>query len=401
MKRMRRCTALLLTAVLLFSVFSIAAHADEGGTGAAANANVLVTVTTDKEVYNALEVAEVTMQVENKGEEALSGVVLSIEAENWLLARGSDSNILSVGEIKAGETKKLSLRCVLDVRARNVRFIDRILLLFRYFVQRPKAFRKADYPDKDSVAATHLIVHGSAVVDITARAWYGSGSEYGFVSVMTERDALNKGVLSYAGDPDADLYFINDTPWVRSFGAGVLYDWAPASIVMYVDTFRAQFEYGGLEWKVQGWKGQYGFLFVGSEIGIFTKDPSTGGYVGADDEHMIEMEMSVDLDAHDGAGYRKLFTRASAPHWWTNGFVEGHLAEYKFNDRTCMIQTARLTTADPEMAEALADALENDVGFKRVSSAAEVTNDDPDTFAVDGAQIVYAWKTIDQGYRNR
>ncbi len=214
------------------------------------------------------------------------------------------------------------------------------------------------------------------------------------------------GVVSYLYNPEGNFYYVEDNPWQRNFGFNVLYDWAAATMVLFYDTWRAHFDYDGLEWMIQAWKGQYGFLFIGGEIGVYNRTPgstmvTSSHYNCADDNHLINMEMTIWYDERKGQGYQKLFTRTYYPHWWSTGFVDGHLADYKFNDRTCLIQTARLTMYDQEMLDAFTDALEHEVGFRRVDSVSDVTINNPDTFAVSGLDVYYAWKTIDQGYKDR
>ena len=217
-------------------------------------------------------------------------------------------------------------------------------------------------------------------------------------------DALSSGgVVSYLWNPEGNFYYVEDNPWQRNFGFNVVYDWAAATVVMYYDTWRACFDYDNLEWMIQAWKGQYGFLFIGGEIGVYNREPGSvqvtkSHYNCADDNHLINMEMSIYFDAHDGNGYKKLFTRSYYPHWWSTGFVDGHLADYKFNDRSCLIQEARLTMYDEEMLEAFTTALEG-CGFSRVGSRPGISN--PDTYSVNGLDVYYIWKNIDQGYKTQ
>lgn len=226
------------------------------------------------------------------------------------------------------------------------------------------------------------------------------------ITSVSGQEALSQGgVVSYLWNPEGNFYYVEDNPWQRNFGFNVIYDWAAATMVMYYDTWRAYFDYDGLEWMIQAWKGQYGFLFIGGEIGVYNRTPgslvaTSTHYNCADDDHLINMEMSIYYDARDGKGYQKLFTRAYYPHWWSTGFVDGHLAEYKFNDRSCLVQTARLTMYDEEMLAGFTAALDK-IGFTRMDSVSQVTVGNSDTYAVSGLDVYYSWKTIDQGYKTR
>ncbi|MBQ7542273.1 MAG: DUF4474 domain-containing protein [Clostridia bacterium] len=228
----------------------------------------------------------------------------------------------------------------------------------------------------------------------------------GNMTAISGQEAMSAGgVVSYLWDPNEDFFYVDDNPWQRNFGFNVFYDWAAATMVMYYDTWRACFDYDGLEWMIQGWKGQYGFMFIGGEIGVYTRVPgesvvTSTHYNCADDNHLVNMEMSIYYDAHDGNGYQKLFTRAYYPHWWVTGFVDGHLADYKFNDRSCLIMEARLTMYDQEMLDAFTTALAG-CGFRRVDSRSQVSISNPDTFTTSGNDVYFSWKTIDQGYKTR
>lgn len=226
------------------------------------------------------------------------------------------------------------------------------------------------------------------------------------ITTVSGQEAMSTGgVVSYLWNPDGNFYYVDDAPWQRNFGFNVIYDWAAAMLVMYYDTWRACFTYDNTEWMIQSWKGQYGFLFIGGEIGVYTRDPGEAVVTGthyhcADDNHLINMEMSIYYDAHDGNGYKKLFTRSYYPHWWSTGFVDGHLADYKFNDRSCLIMIARLTMYDAEMTDAFTTALEG-CGFRRVESRDQISTTSSDTYTTVGNDVYFSWKTIDQGYKTR
>ena len=53
---------------------------------------------------------------------------------------------------------------------------------------------------------------------------------------------------------------------------------------------------------------------------------------------------------------------------------------------------------DEEMLEAFTTALEG-CGFSRVGSRPGISN--PDTYSVNGLDVYYIWKNLDQGYKTR
>ncbi|MCL2508415.1 MAG: DUF4474 domain-containing protein [Oscillospiraceae bacterium] len=230
------------------------------------------------------------------------------------------------------------------------------------------------------------------------------------MEVVNYQDALaDSAVVSYLWNPEGNFYFVEDNPWQRNFGFNLLYDWASPLTMMFYDTFRAKFTYThagcpvqGEEWMIQAWKGQYGFLFVGSEIGIYTRNPGGTGthYNCADDNHLINMEMTLYQDMKgDKKEYTKLFTRSYYPHWWSTGFVDGHLTNYKFNDRSCLCVTARFTMYDNEMASLFAQALTKlkAPAFRQVMSKDQLVVGGTDSFYVDGKDVYICWTKLDEG----
>lgn len=184
MSNTKKIIALLLTAIMLFSTVAIAAYADENGK------NVLVTIITDKTDYSATDTAKVTVKVENKSGQKLTGVVISAKADNWRLAKGSASNVLDVGELDKGAGKELKFDAVVYRKASGIKFFfDGFILLFKQMFNKPGEFESYSANDKSSTDVSKTINHGGATVVITATCWYtpvkeesgGNGSSDGWI----------------------------------------------------------------------------------------------------------------------------------------------------------------------------------------------------------------------------
>lgn len=135
---------------------------------------------------------------------------------------------------------------------------------------------------------------------------------------VIERAAVfSDGFLSYKYDKDGDFYFTADDPWQRNFGFNELYDVGASFIAFYYDTMRCKFRYDDKDWLIQFWKGQYGFVFLGWEIGVYNKPVSRTSehYDCAEDKDMLKMSLT---------GFRKgeeQFSREYGKFWWCTGFV--------------------------------------------------------------------------------
>lgn len=155
--------------------------------------------------------------------------------------------------------------------------------------------------------------------------------------------------LGYDYDITNGVFCTSMYPWQRNFGFMKIYDSNAALITIIYDTMRIKFDYNGLNWMVQFWKGQYG-ITSGAEVGIYTKEPDSATplfYDCASDDNRLYMSMNV---YKDGEFY---FKRDEQLHWWLTGFVMGEIVSYK---RLSM--DATLTMKDEEMRDAFLTALE-------------------------------------------
>ena len=163
---------------------------------------------------------------------------------------------------------------------------------------------------------------------------------------------FDEGVAGYKYDKKGNFYYTSSDPWQRQFGYHEAFDVAASFVSIYMDTMRCKFEYGGKDWMIQFWKGQYGYVFVGHEIGVYYKpiDRTAEHYDCVSDDDSIYMEMN---------GLRNgeiLYSRDYGKYWWCTGFVPGKLK--KFSDRSELQIDARLTMKDKDMLAGFVGALE-------------------------------------------
>ena len=209
-------------------------------------------------------------------------------------------------------------------------------------------------------------------------------------------------LLSYKVDENGTFYTDGD-PWQRNFGFNALYDYAAPYACMYYDTFRVYFDYGTYEdgspkqWMIQPWKGQYGMVLFGAEVGVYTKrtDRVTPHYDCAEDDDLVGMEMTVYKDE------RLAFTRPYDQYWWVTGFKPGALDNYTDLSKPHDQLTVKVTIDFPtnEMAQLFAEGLE-EKGFDKVGFIDTITFRKVDTYTIDNNRVVFLWRNVvdsDQG----
>lgn len=202
-------------------------------------------------------------------------------------------------------------------------------------------------------------------------------------------------LASYKFNPDGNFYYTDDKEcWQKNFGFNEVYDAFAPVTMMYYDTVRTTFEYGGKEWMIQTWKGQYGVMFVGGEVGVYTRPLGSIGshFVCADKEDWLYMETAFMWDEYKTGEYRAVFNREYDKYWWATGFVVGFPNGSLRKTLTEFRLVTHITFKDTEMAEAFCKSFEAN-GFTRVSN---LNNNSPDTFVQVGPDVAFVWQNINQ-----
>ena len=206
----------------------------------------------------------------------------------------------------------------------------------------------------------------------------------------------NYNIFSYRYDYVDDVYYTDDKAcWQKPFGFARIYDILSPYVAMEYDYARIFFTYEAKDYMIQFWKGQYGYLFYGGEIGIYSKEASDKEvnmftfFSVAEEEDWPMMELTVYHEQRDGS-WKREFTREYDRYWWCTGFKAGILRDVEPADELRL--ESRITFKDEDFAALVAQGL-RDCGF------AEATSKDAvglDTFYSDGSDIYVKWQNISE-----
>ena len=142
------------------------------------------------------------------------------------------------------------------------------------------------------------------------------------------------GLFGYLYDPNEVIFYTSNDPWQRETGFNKLYDFASPFVWIQYDTTRFCFDHQGLPWMLQPWKGQYGAVLYGAELGVYVKypprDPSEPHYDCAKDNDRLLMSMDFERSTYDEDGkmtdqWNHEFYRPYGTYWWCTGFKLGYL----------------------------------------------------------------------------
>ncbi len=239
----------------------------------------------------------------------------------------------------------------------------------------------------------------------TKKAGAAANNNATTVKVTTE-DKLVDNVIGEGGGQFAgyrynsagDFYYTDDKDcWQKNAGYNEVYDNMAPMTGMFIDQVRIRFNYGGKDWMIQFWKGQYGFLLVGAEIGVYTAPGGTykgdtsgvNHYDCASQEDWLNMQLDCYWSENNNGHYKKIFTREYGKYWWATGFVKGQLTKYTI-PKTELKVKGRITFKSTEMADLFVYGL-RDSGFVRASASNQLVDD---SYYQSGADVWVLWSTI-------
>lgn len=221
------------------------------------------------------------------------------------------------------------------------------------------------------------------------------------ISVITSSNFLkdllvSQQILSYQYSYIDDYYYTNDKEaWQYNFGFGKIYDIVSPYILLEYDYIRIFFTYENKDWMLQMWKGQYGMVFYGGEIGIYNRPHTDDGlsdwtfFNCPAEEDWLNMEMTLWHEQVDGS-WKREFTREYDKYWWCTGFKNGHLRQEEPADELRL--EGRITFKDAEMTELIA------AGLKECGFDVSETKDGLgiDEFYTEGNDIYFIWQEINE-----
>ena len=207
-----------------------------------------------------------------------------------------------------------------------------------------------------------------------------------------------KQFLGYRYDAEGDFYYTDDKDcWQANAGYNEIYDNMAAFVMMNIDQVRIRFTYENKDWMIQLWKGQYGNLLIGAEIGVYTA-PS-GSYTGqvgavnhydcADKEDWLKMDMTCYWRENNQGSFKKAFEREYDYYWWATGFVKGALTKYSW-PRTELKALNRITFKNEVMANLFVTELRR-IGFIRAVAANKLVDD---SYFQNGKDVYLLWTSI-------
>lgn len=203
-------------------------------------------------------------------------------------------------------------------------------------------------------------------------------------------------VLSYQYSYVDDYYYTNDKEaWQYNFGFGKIYDFVSPYILLEYDYIRIFFTYDNKDWMLQMWKGQYGMVFYGGEIGIYNRNHTDDGmnewtfFECPPEEDWLGMEMTLWHEELDGSWTRE-FTREYDKYWWCTGFKNGHVRQEEPCDELRL--EGRITFKDAEMTRLVVEGLK-ECGF---GVAASRDGLGLDQIYNEGNDVYFIWQNISE-----
>lgn len=213
-----------------------------------------------------------------------------------------------------------------------------------------------------SIACAAVVMSSSAAIAGYAKTPEYNNNVLGVFNLTydskkkTIEDKDGRGIIGIGFDYDVgqDIYFSSNNCWQRNFGYSTFYDDMAPLFNMHFYNERYYFYYGGKDWLIEAWKGQYG-ITTGGEVGVYTKahDREIKHYDCASDSDALKISMSLYADG------QKLFDRPAQKSWWLTGFVLGPMYQ---PHRVGMIY--KITFKDKAMLQAFKKSIQKNDRIK-------------------------------------
>ncbi|RPJ05746.1 MAG: DUF4474 domain-containing protein, partial [Spirochaetaceae bacterium] len=188
---------------------------------------------------------------------------------------------------------------------------------------------------------------------------------------------------AYSYDPVDETFYAQMYSPQRNFGYYDLYDKYCVFITFFIHSEPIRFEAKGREWKIELWKGMYGPILTGGEVGIYVgKDygPASlllGKVEGGNDTSCAEDEemLPMSIKLYDKESGQLIFERSKERHWWLTGFDF-----FEFKKASELVMEVSIEMEDEEMRKSFISALEAlGYGYKVENSSVVLTFDQPHT----------------------
>ena len=387
-------------ATMANAVYGVKSVAKEAHFAAEASDFIKVVVSADKSKYAWDDTIVFTAYVENIGNKTLCNVDLVSKAEaEEIFVPYVETDAISI--LNPGEIKSITCNYAAKDLSPIKRFFEIICHKFSKLLG-GDSLDAVEYPYGCTAKVGALGYNfGFNVTFSLYNRNPDSGETPGEGGLVDQEiGPYSNAFLGYKKDVDNNYYYCDDKDcWQKNAGYNEVYDNMAPLAAMFIDQVRIRFTYDHKDWMIQFWKGQYGWLLVGAEIGVYTAPEGTyksdhgavNQYICADKEDWLKMQLDCyfsNTNSHKGE-YVKIFTRPYDDYWWANGFVKGQLTKYN-QPRTELNLKCRITLKTKEMADAFAEGLRVS-GF---NSAASVNQLEADTYYQDGQDVYVLWSTI-------
>lgn len=192
----------------------------------------------------------------------------------------------------------------------------------------------------------------------------------------------------------------NDMAVQRKFGFNIAYDAAVNLVLMNIEEVRTYFTYAGKDWLLEFWKGEYEFVTVGGEVGIYCHENTSGKAPSRPEmfhydavENKDALYMTMEVWQCDSMGERKVISMPRMKYWWCAAFKQGTLE--KHSRRSDLVLVTTIEFKDAGMLNAFVESFKKKPFTQKTGN---ITYKDADAFVVNKSNnsVKIAWKYLEE-----
>lgn len=172
----------------------------------------------------------------------------------------------------------------------------------------------------NSTDALYILYYSTGKIDSFQRKDYNLSTIAGnitydpYTGCVIDNEGL--GLVGFAYDAKYGVFYATGAGWQRTMGYTELYDRLAAVAFMPLDTIRIKFNYAGMQWMVQLWKGYYGLVLAGCETGFYNRPGDTPENQTTYNVVSEEYHQEMSCKFHYGLSSFNRYSKT----WWLTGF---------------------------------------------------------------------------------
>ena len=200
-----------------------------------------------------------------------------------------------------------------------------------------------------------------------------------------------KGGYSY--NKEGDYYYVEDKKLINeTMSKKYIDENFSTAMTMCYNSLYFMFESEGKKWLINMVKGQYGFIFVGTEVGVYTAEgdvTSYGDFNFAQDSDMVDIQLECLWDKDSNGNPDEIFSLPREKYRFAHIIKRGNLTYFDDIGKE-LVTKVKFGFNSEEAANSFVESVKKAHFIQATAESALVG----DSFFVNGKSVTLMWKSL-------